>query len=298
MTITLREDAIALTIAPDRGAEVRSLEVGGSELLYRPPWTPAPLPPGPLAAVPWERSWHGGWQLLWPNAGAACTVDGVEYGFHGAGSVAPFTVMECERERALLRCELDGLCCERGYDVRAGRVRATTRIVNRSKQTIPLVVVEHLILGGPMASEGTTIALDGGRIVAQEWDGTPLPAGGDWPWLEHEDFSILPATTSRFAVVRDIAAGSARIVGSGGTALEVRFDRAAYPHLWLWEERVGATATPWEGRGECLAVEPSSVPSTDGLAGAIARDEAILLPPQGEYTSWLELTPGDLGSEA
>ena len=60
MTISLRDGPIVLTIAPDRGAEVRSLEVSGTELLYRPPWEPAPLPDGPLAADAWERSWHGG----------------------------------------------------------------------------------------------------------------------------------------------------------------------------------------------------------------------------------------------
>jgi hypothetical protein len=292
MTIELRDAAIVLTIAPDRGAEVRSLEFGGAELLYRAPWAPAPLPDGPLAAEAWERSWHGGWQLLWPSAGAACTVDGVEHGFHGAGSIAPFSVAECDRQRATLRCEIDGLCCERRYDVRDGRVRATTQFANRGERTIQLVLVEHLILGGDLAAEGTTIELAGGRVVEQAWDGSALPGGGEWPWLGSADLSVVPAVTSRFAVVRDLPAGRAQVAGPGGITLDVRFDRSAYPHLWLWEERLGATVEPWNGRGECLAVEPSSVPSTDGLAGAIARGEATVLAPGGESSSWIELAPG------
>jgi hypothetical protein len=292
MTIALRDGTIVLTIAPDRGAEVRSLEVSGTELLYRPPWEPAPLPDGPLAADAWERSWHGGWQLLWPSAGAACAVDGVEHGFHGAGSIAPFSVAECDRQQATLRCEIDGLRCERRYDVRDGRVRAATRFANGSERTIPLVLVEHLILGGCLAAEGTSIELAGGQIIEQAWDGSALPGGDDWPWLGSADLSVLPATSSHFVVVRDLPAGEARIEGPGGIALGVRFDRSAYPHLWLWEERLGATAEPWSGRGECLAVEPSSVPSTDGLAGAIARGEASMLAPGGELSSWIELVPG------
>ena len=90
MTITLSDGSLSLTIVPERGGEARSLALGDVEFLYRSPWASAPLPPGPLDEVPWERSWHGGWQLLWPNAGSACTVDGVEHGFHGAGSVARF----------------------------------------------------------------------------------------------------------------------------------------------------------------------------------------------------------------
>jgi hypothetical protein len=295
VTTELIDGGIALTIAPERGAEVRSLECGGAELLYRPPWDPEPLPEGPLAADVWERSWHGGWQLLWPSAGAACMLDGVEHGFHGAGSTAPFELVKCDRQRALLCCMIAGLSCERRYDVRDGHVRATTRFVNTGERPTPLVAVEHLILGGPLATEGTTIELGGGRIVEQAWDGSPLPASGDWPWLGSADLSVLPGTTSRFVVVRDIPAGEVRIAGSGGITLGVRFQLPAYPHLWLWEERFGATLQPWHGRGECLAVEPSTVPTTDGLAGAVARDEAIVLPPGGEWSSWIELAP-DSGS--
>ena len=290
MTITLRDGSLSLTIAPERGGEVRSLLLADVELMYHPPWASAPLPAGSLAEVPWERSWQGGWQLLWPNAGPACVVDGVEHGFHGAGSVAFFSVTEHSRQHASLRCELDGLCCERDFQVRDGAVRATTRLRNRSEGTLPLVLVEHLILGGPLAAEGTTIELDGGQIVEQAWDGTPLGTG-EWPLLGEEDFSVLPAIASRFAVVRDLPAGRARIAGARGATLELGFDREAYPHLWLWEERFGATVIPWEGGGECLAVEPSSVPSADGLAGAIERGEATLLRPGEDVTSWIELRP-------
>jgi hypothetical protein len=229
---------------------------------------------------------------LWPSAGSPCTVDGVAHGFHGAGSIAVFSVAECDRQRATLRCTIAGLSCERRYDVRDGRVRAATHLVNSSERTIPLVLVEHLILGGHLAAEGTTIELAGGWVVEQAWDGSALPGGGEWPRLGSDDLSVLPATTSRFVVVRDLPVGEARIAGSGEIALGLRFDRSAYPHLWLWEERLGAAVEPWAGRGECLAVEPSSVPSTDGLAGAIARGEAIELPPGGEWSSWVELAPG------
>ena len=295
MTITLHDGRLSLTIAPERGAEVRSLALGEVEFLYAPPWAPAPLPPGPLAEVPWERSWHGGWQLLWPNAGAACVVDGVEHGFHGAGSVARFAVTEHSRRSARLRCELGALCCERGFELRDGVVRGSARIANRGDRPLPLVLVEHLILGGPLASEGTRIELEGGQLVEQGWDGTPRGPGGTWPRLGETDFSQLPAECSRFAVVRDLPSSSARVAGAGGTSLELAFDPVAYPHMWLWEERFGAQVIPWQGGGECLAVEPSSIPSADGLAGAVERGEATILGPGEELASWIELRPAVAG---
>jgi hypothetical protein len=104
--------------------------------------------------------------------------------------------------------------------------------------------------------------------------------------------------TSQFAVVRDLATGTARIAAPDGLTLGLRFDQAAFPHLWLWEERFGATVQPWNGRGECLAVEPASVPSTDGLGGAIGRGEATALAPGTVFESWCELVPSGIGDPA
>ena len=181
------------------------------------------------------------------------------------------------------------------FEVHDRRVRATARIRNASRRAMPLIVVEHLILGGCLAAEGTRIELAGGHVIGQTWDGSPVLPGAPWPAFGDEDLSALPATTSRFAVVRDLASGTARVVAADGTTLDLRFDGAAFPHLWLWEERFGAMVAPWEGRGECLAVEPSSVPSTDGLAGAIERGEAIELGPGDVFESWCELAPGRIG---
>ena len=110
---------------------------------------------------------------------------------------------------------------------------------------------------------------------------------------------MLPATTSR--VRRRARPRRRRGAGSPpptALTLDLRFDHAAFPHLWLWEERFGATVEPWNGRDECLAVEPSSVPSTDGLAGAIERGEATELAPGAVFESWCELAPGRIGDPA
>jgi hypothetical protein len=167
--------------------------------------------------------------------------------------------------------------------------------MNARGRTVPLITVEHLVLGGRLAAAGTTVTLGGGWLVEQSWDGTPHPPGSGWPSLDREDYSVLPETTSRFAVVQDLPAGRARITGAEDVALDISFDHAAYPHLWIWEERGGAVVPPWNGGGECLAVEPASVPSTDGLAGAIERGEATLLAPGDERSSWIELVPGKSG---
>ena len=52
---------------------------------------PAPLPSasGEASQTAWLDHYGGGWQELFPNAGAACTVDGRPHPFHGEASVVP-----------------------------------------------------------------------------------------------------------------------------------------------------------------------------------------------------------------
>ena len=140
------------------------------------------------------------------------------------------------------------LVCERGFELHDGRVRATARIRNAGAEATSLIVVEHLILGGRMAAEGTRIALEGGSRhragVGRNAGGLALSPGR---CSATKTSRCLPATTSRFAVVRDLAAGTARVTAPDRLMLDVRFDHAAFPHLWLWEERFGATVEPWNG---------------------------------------------------
>lgn len=291
MSLRLVAGSAALEIAPERGAEVRSLSVADRELLYRPHWTPAALGDPPLDEVAWERAWHGGWQLLWPNAGWACELDGRRHGFHGEGSVAPFAVADGGPSEAVLTCEDPyGLVCERRYALRPDGVRAEVRIENASAMPQPLMVVEHLILGGSLAADGARIVLPGGALAEQTWDGRDVRRPEAWPNAGGEDWSRLgPVPLSRFGVVRDLAGGEAEVHGEAAS-VRLRFALDAYPHAWLWQERRASQTPPWDGRTECLAVEPSSAPSADGLAEAVRRGEARVLAPGATFTGWLELT--------
>jgi hypothetical protein len=155
---------------------------------------------------------------------------------------------------------------------------------------VPYQLVEHLVLGGPFAAEGVQIELPGGELVPQSWEGDEQ-AGGPWPVVAGEDWSELGAAPlSRFGVVRGLPAGHATVRAPGGPAVTLHWSFDALPHLWLWQERRGATAPPWDGVTECLAIEPSSAPSADGLAAAHARGEAAVLQPGGRADSWLELS--------
>lgn len=283
MTLSLSSGDVEAIVAPEQGCEVRSLRFRGTELLFQAPWAPAPVPTAPASAEDWEACWRGGWQILLPNSGEPCTVDGRRHGFHGDASIAPWDVLDAGPAGLLAAwTDADGLVAERSVEVRPNGVRVRTEVVNSSGAPQGLVPTEHLVLGGPLAGEDAEIELAGGTVAPQTWNGEPDGPVAPWP----AGFDRLDGRPfSRFGVVRDVA-GRRAVVRGGGITLTLGF---THPHLWLWQEGGGAMTAPWLGTTACLAIEPSYCASADGLAAALARGEAIVLEPGASTVTHLEI---------
>ena len=65
----------------------------GLNVLGKVPWDPVDAPITSLAArdeAEWLTRFTGGWPLLFPNGGDACSFGGIFHGFHGEASIAPW----------------------------------------------------------------------------------------------------------------------------------------------------------------------------------------------------------------
>ena len=82
--------SIRASAAPSHPSPISAL---GLSVLGTVPWDPIDAPIDSLAArdeAEWLTRYTGGWPLLFPNGGDACTVDGVFHGFHGEASITPW----------------------------------------------------------------------------------------------------------------------------------------------------------------------------------------------------------------
>ena len=206
-----------------------------------------------------------------------------QHGFHGDASIAPWDVVASDATSVAARWrDREGLVAARQIELSSAAILATTDVVNTGSEPLPLILVEHLILGGPLAGEDVVIELDGGSVAPQTWAGEPDGEPAPWPAA----FGTLAGRPlARFGVVRDLATRAA-VVRGGGRTLTLAF---SHPHLWLWQEGHASTAAPWDGRTACLGIEPATCPSADGLARAIARGEATILAPGDTITTHLEI---------
>ena len=285
----LRSDALLVRIDPDHGGEVIDLVDlrSGRQLLGRPPFASAIPRAGDLDEATWTASYRGGWQLLTPNAGAACEVAGRRHGFHGRASNDPWLVQGQDKAGATLCWTGHGLTVERRFSVAGATLHADVRW--EATERTPLLAVEHLALGLEVLDPEVVIALPAGRAVEMgEHDGAPrAPADAPlWPEIALADGSRergsrwpLTRPRSRLVCVQDLPEGAARVANARtGAGVALAWDVRRLPHVWMWHE-VRTSGGPWRGMTELLVIDPAGVPHHLGLATAIAEGQAAWAEP-------------------
>src|SRR5688572_32352955 len=93
--VVLESASLRVVVRPRVGGTITSIlhKPTGLSVLGTVPWdaVDAPLESGAAPDEPvWLTRYAGGWPLLFPNGGNACSVDGVFHGFHGEASITPW----------------------------------------------------------------------------------------------------------------------------------------------------------------------------------------------------------------
>lgn len=289
--IVLRSSELLALVDPGHGAEILDLVhlPTGRRLLARPPFSTAPPRAGDLPEDVWTASYRGGWQLVAPNAGAACVVDGVEHGFHGRASNDPWELVDTGPCAATFRWRGHGLELARSLGLRGDTLVAQVD-VRALEGAAPLVVLEHIGLGIELLQPEVRIDLPAGAAFElSEADGPATPPGNapEWPevllldgTVERTDVWPLDQPRSRLLAVAELPEGRASVRNAGtGMTVDLEWDADWLRHLWLWHE-ARTYGGPWRGLTEMLAVEPTSVPHPLGLAAALEHEQARIVTPE------------------
>lgn len=283
--IELSSRELSLKLDPAHGAEILELTDlrTGLQLLGRPLFEPSAPVSGDLDEASWTASYRGGWQLLAPNAGNACVVDGVTHGFHGRASVDPWSVVSCSGSRAELRWSGHGLELTRAIELNDDAVNVELSWTALSSPA-PLIAVEHIVIGQAMLQSGCEIRADAAAHELSESSGPVQPPKRlpRWPTMLSQGGKLSDSGTVRrldperagLAVLTGWAEGAATLASPGvGVQLELRWDPSKLGAAWLWEE-IRESGGIWGGRTELLGFEVASVPHSLGLACATDAGQA------------------------
>ncbi len=306
--ILLANEHIEVQLDPDHGAEILSVRrPGGPNVLatydwVSPVWASRSTSYGD-AETDWLSEYRGGWQELFPNAGAACRVEGVPLPFHGEVSRARWAVHDQGADHVTLTTgtRLPMVLERRMWlapDAPALRIESTVRLEGDAEQ--PFLWGHHpafLATSGATIDMPSTVTLrtDEGYVVPHL--DLALGATGRWPSIATRsgagtaDLSaISEGPVERLAYLSDFGAEPwAAIRGvAPGLGVAMAWDAATFPHAWFWWE-VGGPGHPWHGRSRIVAIEPATAVPSDGLAAAIERGQAHRVGPGDTYRTWLTM---------
>jgi hypothetical protein len=282
------------------GAEIRSVaRPGGPNALAWHDWAaPAPADESSTygsSQLDWLSRYRGGWQELFPNAGAACEYRGVPLAFHGEASLSQWEVVHQADDQCELRVAARlPLVLSRRMSLAPDRpaVLIEETVTNVSDLEVPYLWGHHPVFP---AREGARIDLPGGTVRPEPADraGLDLETSA-WPNATADgvpcDLSEVPAETQqRLLYVDDLpAAWVALRQPAGEQGVAMAWDASAFGVLWLWLLN-GTDEFPWYGRARMLGIEPQTAWPYDGVAAAHARGAAPVIGPRERRSSWLTL---------
>jgi hypothetical protein len=285
--MAIESDALLVRITPKVGGTITQVlhKPTGLSVLGRVPWTaveeplPAPAPDEPE----WLTRYSGGWPLLFPNAGDACTVDGVFHGFHGEASIMPWDVIDARADLLLL---------ERHFTIIPAHMRRTFTVTGETLSISELLTYwgdpatdvmwgHHPTFGSDLL-DGPVEITSGAVDISIEPAYAP-PAGADLfrPAAPLASLAYLTGFDGAWAAIRRL---------DDAIAVHLAWDGARFPCAWLWHELEATQDAPWSGRTRLIAIEPNTTPCGLGLAQAKQRGAPLLrLQPGQQLTSGISL---------
>jgi hypothetical protein len=304
--IVLESAALRVTVDPLVGGAITAIlhKPSGASVLGTVPWTPRPGP-AETRAAPDENAWlpyySGGWPILFPNGGDACTFDGMFHGFHGEASLARW---EAEQSAAGLRLryrfETVPVAMERELRVEGEALTIRERIAMQGDRPVSVMWGHHPTFGSDLLDGPFEIGTTACRVrVDDRFDQklNPLRPGatGDWPNAPGKagdyDLGRPQAPMAAMAYLTDFATPSAWIRRLDDTiAAILSWDGAAFPYAWLWCELGGTQDAPWNGKARLIGIEPNTTWPGNGLLDTHRRGAPLLsLQPGATCDAWIRL---------
>jgi hypothetical protein len=308
--VVLENDQIRVTILSGKGADVVEFNVKRHDLDIvwlspggvRDPNAFQSTSADPLATF--VDVYPGGWQDVFPNAGAAAHWNGAQFGQHGEICNMPWDVeiIEDSEDRVEIRLTVEGRKfpshIERIVSLANGEAALGIResVTNTSGVAVRAMWSQHITYGFPYMTPGSLIQLpDGVTGRSHEADvgatGRRLTADAtfDWPMAPASDgstldLSVVPPrnTPSELVYLTDFPDPRAWYELTNPDqpfGVRVEWDRETLPYLWYWQEFGGTTGYPWYGEVYTIGLEPNSSYPTNGLPDAVANGSAMTIEP-------------------
>jgi galactose mutarotase-like enzyme len=281
--VILENERLRLTFLPDKGCDL-------IELLYKPKdvdflWRspqgvrdPRRYIPSSSTARPFQDYYEGGWQELFPHAGAGVQYAGADLGFHGEVWGLPWHyVIERDdpdevRVRFWVETVRTPFRLDRIVSLRSGEAcfHFDETVENQGKHALQFMWGHHPAFGAPFLDRNCVIEAPAEQIevggIFQSW---PVAADG----TDHSKPGSGSGTREVMKYLHGFREGWVALNNPGlGVGIRLEFDPQVFKYVWLWHELGYTTDYPWFGRAYVLAIEPhSSLPGAHQSGGRLLQ---------------------------
>jgi hypothetical protein len=304
--ILLETADLRVAVDPLLGGTVTSIvhKADGMSVLGTVPWKARPGPASTISA-PDENSWltyyGGGWPLLFPNGGDACTFNGVFHGFHGEASLASWTVDQTpERLRLHREFESVPVSMERHFSVEGDAITIREGVTLHGSDPVSVIWGHHPTFGSDLLAAPFELRTKARRVVIDDrFDSprNPLRPGASAAWPEvpgkagpyRLDRPQGPMTAMAYLLDFGTPYASIRRL-DGAIAVELTWDDEVFPGAWLWIELEGTQDAPWAGKTRLIGIEPNTTWPGNGLLDTHRRGARLLtFKPSQTVSAWIKL---------
>lgn len=311
--LVIENQFLRLTILVGRGADV-------VECLYKPDdldfaWLTQWGIPTKSIPTDYEANvdsflngYPGGWQSIFPNGGAPCSVSGIDFAQHDEVALLPweYEILQDSDEvcevKFTVKTKKTPFLVSKTFLLRNGAAKCvvTEEIENLSSQPQRAMWGFHISFGAPFLDTKSHIRLPNSVTVIPHAEAIASTGrridrieNFSWPIFKmnsgHEiDFSQLPdrGTASEMLYLTEFEEGWYQIENPDSKlGMKVSWDLALMPYLWFWQEYGSSSEYPWFGKHYNIGLEPFSSFPTNGLAEAIKNETALTFSAREKKTS-------------
>ena len=304
--VTIASPDLRVTVSPSVGGTITNVthRATGLSVLGQVPWDTIAAPIASFAArdeTEWLTRYTGGWPLLFPNGGDACSSDGVFHGFHGEASIAPWEFTASDTAiRLTRRFHTVPLEMVRELVVEGDVLAVHEHLRMLGSQPLEVMWGHHPTFGTDLLAGPVEITCGGGNVMVDSGLESPVnplvpAATGQWPIVDGRhgpyDLSRPSGPISSLAYLYDFTDGwIAMRRTDNAIAAALCWDARRFPCVWLWYEINGIQDAPWNGSTSLIGLEPSTTMPAHGLATAKSRGSTVLrLSPGEEISTTLRL---------
>lgn len=276
--LTLENRESRAEVALELGCEPRSFKLNsGVNLFFKTPWAQFAKKECDCKENDEQhfiKHYHGGMQLMFPNAGYASTFKGIEFGYHGESWQRPWILMKKTASELIAKLKIPLINAEviRQIEIADKTLKISDQFTNLGTEDLTCQIGYHPAFSAEFLNDHQVVihakVID---VLNNTESELPYDIAENTNAITFKN--IFDKAHSFLAIVSDFQANFIEIINKKNQRVaKITFDDQYLKHAWIWIEVNKIYSEPWNSETKTFAFEPCTSKTNLGLNEAISNN--------------------------